>query len=186
MDITFYLDSIDSFIFFFFNKTLANPFFDKFMPFITEAKHWLIFYFLVLFYLLIKGGAKGRVAVIMALVLVFCTDQSSNILKELFMRIRPCHTLPNVNLLVGCTESYSFPSNHAMNNFAAAVLFSHFYPKMKVWLFSGATIVAMSRVFVGVHYVSDIIGGAIVGTLIALGLLYIWKLINNKFKILKA
>jgi undecaprenyl-diphosphatase len=186
MGIETILDGLDSWLFYFFNKTLANPLFDSFMPFITESKHWFIFYFIVGLYLLIKGGPRGRVLVVIAIVMILCSDQLSNVLKELFGRVRPCHSLPNVNLLVGCSSAYSFPSNHAVNNFAAAYLFTHFYPKMKWWFYTGAIVISLSRVFVGVHYPFDILGGAAIGTLIAMILIFIWKKINEKFKILKA
>lgn len=185
MGIETILDGLDSWLFYFFNKTLANPFFDSFMPFVTEIKHWYIFFFIMGLYLLIKGGPRGRVLVIMAVIMILCTDQCSNLLKVLFERVRPCHSLPNVNLLVGCSSAYSFPSNHAVNNFAAAYLFTYFYPKMKWWFYGGAVLISMSRVFVGVHYPFDILGGAVIGTLIAMILIFIWKKINEKFKILK-
>ena len=156
------------------------------MPFITEGKHWYIFYAIMWLYLVIKGGAKGRVAAVMILVLIFCTDQASNILKEWIGRIRPCKVLPGVNLLVGCASAYSFPSNHAMNNFAAATMFTYFYPRMKYALFIGAFLVSISRVFCGVHYPSDILGGALIGTVIALLFIYIWKQVNSKVHIIKS
>ena len=185
MGVEMIFDGIDSWLFYFFNKTLANPFFDSFMPFITETKHWYIFYFLVGLYLVIKGGARGRVAVILAIILILGTDQFSNLLKEFFGRVRPCHSLPNVNLLVGCNDSYSFPSNHAINNFAAAFLFTYFYPKLKWWFYIAATIISLSRVFCGVHYPFDLVAGAAVGILWAMLLVYIWKKFNEKFKILQ-
>ena len=156
------------------------------MPFITEGKHWYIFYAIIWLYLVIKGGAKGRAAAIMILVLIFCTDQTSNFLKEFFGRMRPCKVLPDVNLLVGCASAYSFPSNHAVNNFAAATMFTYFYPQMKYALFIGAFLVSISRVFCGVHYPFDIVGGALIGILIALLLVYIWKQVNNKLHLVKS
>ncbi len=186
MDILFYLDNLDAFLFAFFNRTLANPVFDSFMPFITETKHWYIFYVLVGLYLLVYGGPRGRVLVICAIVLVTCSDQLSGFLKEVFHRVRPCHSLPNVNLLVGCNESYSFPSNHAVNNFAAAYLFTYFYPKLKWWFYTGAVIITMSRVFCGVHYPSDVIFGAGIGILLGMGVVFLWKRVNERYKILKA
>jgi undecaprenyl-diphosphatase len=77
------------------------------------------------------------------------------------------------------------PSSHAVNNFAAATLFSHFYPKYRYVLFSGAFIVAISRIFVGVHYPFDMLVGAVLGIIMAMLMLYVWKFINSKFKILK-
>jgi undecaprenyl-diphosphatase len=153
------------------------------MPFITERNHWFIFYAIIWLYLIIKGGAKGRAAAVLILILIYASDQTSdNLIKPLVQRIRPCHVLQDVHLLVNCTHSFSFPSNHAVNNFAAAVLFSYFYPSMKYVLFGGAFIVSLSRVMCGVHYPGDIIGGAAIGILFAMILIFLWKKVNRKLK----
>ena len=180
-----FLQSLDEVLFHFINGNLANPVTDKLMPFITERDHWFIFYILVWLYLFIEGGARGRIAALLILPLILITDQTANnIIKPFFQRIRPCHVLEDVHLLINCSESLAFPSNHAVNNFAAATLFSYFYPRMKYFLFIGALIVALSRVFVGVHYPFDVFGGAAIGIIIAILIIYIWKMINNNFHIL--
>lgn len=156
------------------------------MPFITEREHWFIFYVLIWIYLFFKGGKKGKVAAILILILILCTDQfADNVIKPFFHRIRPCHALANVHLLINCSESYAFPSNHAVNNFAAATLFSYFYPGMKLFLFTGAFIVSLSRIMCGVHYPFDIAGGAITGIVFAMLLIFIWKKFNEKFSIVQ-
>lgn len=176
----------DKFLFYFVNKTLANPLTDKLMPFITERDNWFIFYILIWIYLFFFGGRKGKVSAVLILILILITDQfSDNIVKPFIHRIRPCNELSGVHLLTGCTESFSFPSNHAVNNFAAAYMFSHFYPKVKYLLYIGALIVASSRVFCGVHYPSDIIGGAFIGIIFAFALIYVWNILNNRIHILK-
>lgn len=156
------------------------------MPFITERDNWYIFYFVIWIYLFFWGGRKGKVSAILILILILITDQfSDNLIKPFIQRIRPCNELPGVHLLTGCTNSFSFPSNHAVNNFAAAYLFSHFYPKVKFYLYTGAFIISLSRIFCGVHYPFDILGGAIIGIFFAYALLYFWNLLNGKIKILK-
>jgi len=180
-----FLQTIDEKLFYFINGNLANPLFDKFMPFITKEESWMIFYVLFWLSLVFTGGKKGVIAGILIIILIIITDQSSNILKAYFHRIRPCNVLPGVHMLVNCTGSFSMPSSHAVNNFAAAVLFSHFYPKYRYFLFTGAFIVAISRIFVGVHYPFDMLIGALYGMLVASLLVYLWKFINAKLKILK-
>jgi undecaprenyl-diphosphatase len=96
--------------------------------------------------------------------LIAVSDQiSSSMLKPFFERVRPCNVIENVNILVNCTRSYSMPSSHAVNNFAVATFFSRLFPKLKVILFVVATLVALSRPIVGVHYFSDIFIGAFIG-----------------------
>ncbi len=181
-----FFQTLDEYLFYFINVNLSNTFTDKLMPFITERSNWFIFYILVWLYLIFKGGIRGKVVALLIIILIVATDQfSNNVLKPYFERIRPCNGLPNVHLLIGCSNSYSFPSIHAVNNFAAATLFSYFYPNMKYFLFVGATIVALSRVFCGIHYPFDIIGGALIGILFGLSVVYLWNLINNKFHIIK-
>jgi len=180
------LQSIDTSLFYFFNVTLANPVTDKFMPFITAREHWFIFYVLVWIYLFFMEGRRGKVAAILIIILILCTDQfADNILKPYFHRIRPCHVLPDVHLLINCSNSFSFPSNHAVNNFAAAALFSFFYPRMKFFLFAGAFIVSLSRIMCGVHYPFDMLGGGIIGIIFAMVLIFLWKQINSKTGFLK-
>ena len=112
-----------------------------------------------------KGGRRGKLAVIGVLLLILVTDQfSARIIKEAVQRIRPCNALPDVLTPSGCNGSYSFPSNHAVNNFAAAVFFYRLFPKLKWVLFITASLIAISRVYVGVHYPSDILGGAAIGS----------------------
>lgn len=179
-----FFQNIDVSLFYFINKTLANPLTDKVMPFITEGNNWFLVYIVLLGWLFIKGGAKGRVAVVMVLLLVTVTDQvNSFIIKDFFHRIRPCNVLPNVQLLVNCTDSFSFTSSHAINNFGAATLLSYFYKNFRYTLFTTATLVALSRVFVGVHYPFDIICGGLLGVIAALLFIQLWKFISKVFKL---
>jgi undecaprenyl-diphosphatase len=162
-----FLYSIDLSIFYFINHSIVNPLFDKFFVFITEAKNWFIAYVILWFICFFKGGRIGKIAAVLTLILITVSDQlSSFVIKNLFERIRPCNTLPDVRILAGCSNSYSFPSSHAVNNFAAAVFFYKIYPKLKWILFIIAFLIALSRVYVGRHYPSDILGGAVIGSAI--------------------
>lgn len=177
-----FLYSVDLSVFNFINQDLANPFFDKFFPFITNVKNWFIAFFFLWITLLINGGKVGKVAAVMIILLIATSDQiSSNFLKNLFERIRPCNALDDVNMLISKTSSYSFPSSHAFNSFAAAVFFYKLYPKLKWLLFITASLLAISRVVVGVHYPSDIVAGTIMGSAIGYIFAYITLLLNKKF-----
>jgi undecaprenyl-diphosphatase len=176
------LYQIDLSIFYFINHNLSTPFLDKFFVFITEVKHWYIAYIILFFITIFKGGRIGKISAIGMILLVVASDQlSSTFLKDLFQRIRPCNALPDVNILAGCTGSFSFPSSHAVNNFAAAVYFGKIFPKIKWILFSVATLMAISRPYVGVHYPSDVIGGAIIGALLGYLFALVVLRINNYF-----
>ncbi len=162
-----FLYKIDLGIFYFINHTMANSVFDKFFPFITNLQNWIIAYVILLLILFIKGGRLGKIAGIGIILVIAVADQlSSNLLKHYFQRIRPCNALNDVRLLVGKTSSFSFPSSHAVNNFAAAVFFLKLFPKYKWALLIVASLLAFSRPYVGVHYPFDIVIGAIIGSII--------------------
>ncbi|MBZ0199680.1 MAG: phosphatase PAP2 family protein [Ignavibacteriaceae bacterium] len=160
-----FLYSIDLAIFYFFNHTLSAGFLDKFFSIITNVNNWYIAYIILLGILVTKGGRQGRIAAAAVILMIVVTDQLQHrIIKEIFQRIRPCNALSDVLTPLGCTGSFSFPSNHATNNFAVAVLFYRIYPNLKLPLFIAASLIALSRVYLGLHYPSDIIAGAMVGS----------------------
>ena len=167
MNILEYLSNLDITLFYFVNRSLRNSVFDFLMPFITDLnrqKMVLVIVAFLLFVLLVKGGPRGRWAVAALVLGILFSDQlNSSLLKFLMERPRPCHALPDVHLLVGCGSGYSFPSSHAVNNFCGAVVLAFFFPRAAAWLFSFAGIVCFSRVYVGVHYPSDVLGGAVIG-----------------------
>jgi undecaprenyl-diphosphatase len=171
-----YILEIDTTLFYFINLTLQNPVFDWLMPFITERNHWFPVWGVAVVGLLWKGGRKGRIVVLLIIPVIFLSDQiSAHVLKPLIARSRPCVALPDVHLLVGMKTSYSFPSAHAANFFATATFFNHFYPKYRWWYFTAASMVALSRVFIGVHYPLDIIVGGILGAACTYFVIYIWQ-----------
>lgn len=177
-----FLYSIDLNVFYFINHTLANSFFDKFFPFITEVKNWYLAYIILWLILFIKGGRIGKITAVAVLVAIIFSDQfSSHFLKDIAARIRPCNALPDVRLLVTSTGSYSFPSSHAVNNFTIAVLLMRIFPKYKWILLTTAFVVILSRPYVGVHYPSDILGGALIGSLIGYCFSLLVKSVDSYF-----
>jgi undecaprenyl-diphosphatase len=168
--------SADRAIFFFVNRSLENPVFDAMMPVLTDLnKHLvvLITVALLLIWMAVRGGATGRWAVLSLIATVILSDQlNSSWVKHLFERTRPCHVLEDVHLLVSCGSGYSFPSSHAVNNAAAAVVLSSFYRRWMWGFVAFAAIVGFSRVYVGVHYPTDVLAGFVLGA--GCGALVVW------------
>lgn len=170
------LSQIDISLFFAANRA-HHPLLDHVMLFVTDIKRTGVLLLLVWIGLLWKGGTRGRTVALLLLPLIVITDQlSSHVLKDLFDRVRPCEVLDGVRAIDGCRHSPSFPSSHAVNNFAAATLFTLFYRRWVPWVAYGlAALVSYSRVYLGLHYPSDVLGGAIIGALCALGLVWGYK-----------
>ena len=167
------MSGLDLHLFQVINGDLSNAVFDSLMPFITDPGPFVIPLTLIGVGLLVWGGWKGRLLVVMALLLLVVSNAVSEQLKQLFQRPRPCLALETVRLLVGCSKTnFSFPSSHASNITAQALLFAFFYRPIAVPLFLVVAGVGYSRVYVGVHYPLDVVGGILVG--LACGAVFIF------------
>ena len=172
---------LDTCLFYLINQTFQNPLFDWFMPFITEKYHWFPVWGLLAAWLLWKGGSRGRMMVLLIIPVIILSDQiSSHVIKPLMARPRPCIVLPDVHLLSTRKTSYSFPSSHAANFFALAAFFSYFYRKYTCLFFTVAALVACSRIYIGIHYPFDALGGALIGICCAYTVIFTWKSVTAK------
>ncbi len=162
------LKDFDIELFYWINHGLKNSFFDWYMPFITRIDNWLIPLIIITLILMTRGGKKGRIFCVSMIIIITISDQlCSSLLKPFFDRPRPSTVLADVNLLIGFKSSMSFPSSHAVNAFAVGVFSSFYYKRwMPVFLMLSVS-VAISRVYIGVHFPFDIIAGGILGTCMA-------------------
>ena len=103
----------------------------------------------------------------LTLVAVALADWSAMGLKALIDRPRPPLRYAEPKTLVPVPHDASFPSGHAATSFAAATMLAFAFPRLAPFLYVLAAAVAFSRVYVGVHYPLDVIGGAALGVLVA-------------------
>ncbi len=155
---------MDTALFYAVNHGMQNAFFDFFMPFISRYKNWLPLLLGLYGYLVYRDRKKGALFFAATLLAVTVSDFiSSSILKNLFALPRPCITLPDVHLLTGCSNSGSLPSSHAANSAAIATMLGLYDRRYFWWSVPGALLVSLSRLYLGVHYPSDVLAGALVG-----------------------
>jgi len=138
---------------------------DSLMVFITD--HRFILFFAILIPFIIKDRKKALLVLALGIAGIIISSFSVSILKHLFARPRPCTALENIRLLVACPGSFSMPSGHAATSFAVASIMGHFIRSVSIPAFILALLVAISRVYVGVHYPYDVTVGAIWGGVIA-------------------
>ena len=114
---------------------------------------------------------------------------TNKIIKEVIARPRPCSLISDpsgtyswIRTPDGPRWGYSFPSSHAVNNFAGFVFFILLFPKNRklLWLFVPALIVVITRPYLGLHYPSDILGGMIIGALFGWVFALVYKLIEKR------
>lgn len=179
----------DKDLFNFFNHCCYNGPMDFFMYWCSDKWIWVPLYLALLIYLYSKFKLKVLWILLLVGLMVASTDLiSTRILKYNVERLRPCQeaanltfdvrTLPDVT----CSK-YGFVSSHAANTFGLAIFIGLlFYRKNKRFLWFGlvwASVVSFSRIYLGVHYPLDIVGGALVGLFCAL----LWFAIYKKFLI---
>ncbi|HBC47162.1 MAG TPA: phosphatase PAP2 family protein [candidate division Zixibacteria bacterium] len=163
----------------FINVTIANPALDFLFGYIGNFRLWALPIAIIIFLLLWKGGPRGRWLVLLSVITVLVVDGSIHyIWKRLFARLRPCHAEPAITwlrLFQGCGGKYGLPSSHAANLFSQAVIIGAFYKSSRYYMYPLAILISLSRVYLGVHYPSDILAGAFYGAMIGILILYIAK-----------
>lgn len=140
------------------------------MIFVTRPENFFLAIGVSAFFLILWGGGRGRFLVLSAGIGVAITDPlASQVIKGIFRRPRPCHGELPVHLPLGCTDSWSFPSSHATNIFCEATIVSLVFPRARPWAYLFASLVGFSRIYLGVHYPFDVLGGAGIGVLVGWG-----------------
>jgi len=155
------------------NGLVGNTILDNSMIFLSKKWVWLPLYGVILFAFVKRfGWLNASWICLAAACMVVLTDQGSvRFFKEVFQRLRPCHNVEiqaQLTLLSGkCGGQFGFISSHAANVFGLSMFVTGIM-RNNGWylLFLWAALVSISRVYLGVHYPSDILIGAIFGAII--------------------
>ena len=172
-----FLKNIDTELFLFLNG-LHNSFFDFLMYWLSNKLIWIPVYLFIIYSIIKKfKPKKGIIITLLLIVAIIISDQVSvHFFKNIFQRYRPCHNLDIKNLVHlvhnRCGGQYGFISSHASNFFTLATLVSLIFKQKQIsfLMFFWAITVSYSRIYLGVHYPSDILGGALLGVIIGLSM----------------
>ncbi len=177
------LIELDQELFFIINQNWQNAFFDAVLAYWRNKYFWIPLYLFMLSFILINLKWKGWYMILgIALTIGIADTTSSKLIKPTIKRLRPCRDLEikdQVHVIVHCGSGYSFTSSHATNHFALATFLiltlGAVFKWIRIPLLLWAATISIAQVYVGVHYPLDIIGGALLGTLIGIliGLAYI-------------
>ena len=159
-----FIQKFDNYILCAIRKYAQNKYLDILMPTITTMGNLGIIWITMAVGLLLDKPYR-LIGDIVMLTLIISTIVGEGIVKHIVRRVRPCNQQNNINLLISRPISYSFPSGHTLSSFAAAEVLSMYFTQYKLIFMAIAFLIALSRLYLYVHYPTDIIAGIIFGIL---------------------
>lgn len=161
--------------FLYFLQGLHSPVLDKIMVAITMLGEGGALWIIVAIAMLLQKKYR-RCGIGMAISLVLMLLIGNVALKHLFMRSRPCWIDTNVGLLVHLPKDYSFPSGHTFASFVSAVTIFLHYKKEGIVALVLAALISFSRLYLFVHFPTDVLASIVLGTCIAF---LVWFFMNR-------
>lgn len=173
-----------------FLNNLGTTQWDGFWLIVTNKFSAIPLYILLLYLAFKHYGLRRTVILVLFItLLITASDQTSNLFKYGFKRLRPCHDENIVDLIrlvkERCGGLYSYFSAHASNSMAIAVFFSLLFKNkikyLSYLLIIWALFVAYSRIYIGVHFPLDVLTGAIIGAIYATLIYKLFNIFTRKF-----
>jgi len=183
--------------FFLFLNNLGSSTFDTFWIFLSYKESNIFFYLSLLIFYFYKESKTIKLSevfysLLFIAIMITITDQTANLFKDSFQRLRPCYNeslIDSVRLVKeSCGGKYGFFSAHASNSFSLAVFFGLLYKNKFRYVICisllYASLISYSRIYLGVHFPLDILFGGIFGITIGLVIFRIYENKLNFFKFL--
>lgn len=148
-------------------QSIKCGFLDAVMPAISSLCNWGALWIAAAVVLLCFKKTR-RWGVTLAVALILCGLLNNIILKNLIARERPFVVDPTIKLIIETPREYSFPSGHALTSFAAATVLMYYDRKyLGIAALVTAALIAFSRLYLQVHFLTDVLGGALLGAAFA-------------------
>lgn len=184
------ITELDRSLFLYFNGS-HTPFWDAAMPLFTGTGFWFLFYLPLLYFIIKKYRAKAFVILVLLAIAILISDQSANLVKAAVQRLRPTHDPDMQNLVhyvVTKGGQYGFFSSHASNTFTAAVFTAHLFRNLRYSLIilAWAILVSYTRIYLGLHYPSDILAGMVLGIFLGYGMFKLLVFLEKNFLLLRS
>jgi undecaprenyl-diphosphatase len=148
------------------NRTFGAPALQRFFAIISRLGDGIFWYSLMLCLPLVYGTKAIYVSLLMVAVGIVNLI-IYKVIKRTTERQRPCTVNDQIRLGTAPLDHYSFPSGHTLHAVAFSIIVVFYFPQLGPMLIPFASLVAASRVILGLHYPTDVAAGALIGTLIA-------------------